>query len=100
MSLPPSIPSYPYEVKKTLGDGTQIRSFSDANIQAAVDRAIAAHEAMNGSKKLVAVAHADGDGASLSLYAKLNDDWSLTAAAYRKWSGELKAEAEVVWSPF
>lgn len=75
----------------------EIRKFSDAALQAQIDKVLAQ---LPPDRKLAAVAHADGDGVSLSLVAKLGDEWSIAAAAYKPYNGKLSAEAEVVWSPF
>ena len=83
----------PLQVIETAG----IRHFDNAGLQRAIDRAI---DAKAKDKKFVAVAHADLEGASVSLLVKLDDVWSISAGAYKPWNGSLTAEAQVVWSPF
>lgn len=69
--------------------------FSDAALQAAVDRAAAL--VPEGQSSAV-VAHADLTGASLSVLVKLDDHWSVQAAAVTKWNGPLSAEADLIAS--
>ena len=72
-----------------------VRRFTDENIQRAIDSATSRLE---GSKTGAVVAHADGDGVSLSVVGKLGGHWSVAAAAYKPYNGKLSAEAEVVYS--
>jgi hypothetical protein len=74
-----------------------IRTFSDANIQKAIDQALTK---LPSGHTVAAVAHADLNGASVSLVVKLGDKWSVMAGAYQPYKGKLSAEAEVIWSPF
>jgi hypothetical protein len=74
-----------------------IRRFDDAKIQAAIDNALAG---LRADLKCAVVAHATMTGASLSVVVKLGDQWSITAGAFKPYSGTLTAEAEVKWSPF
>ncbi len=83
----------PLQVVETDG----IRRFDNGGLQRAIDRAIKAKAA---DHKVAAVAHADMEGASVSLLVKLGDAWSISAGAYKPWNGSLTAEAQVVWSPF
>ncbi len=83
----------PLQVVETNG----IRRFNDGGLQRAIDRALKAKAA---DKKVAAVAHADLEGASVSLLVKLGDTWSISAGAYKPWNGSPTAEATVVWSPF
>ena len=69
--------------------------FSDANLQLAIDNAAA--KIPEGHSSAV-IAHADLDGASLTVLAKIDEHWTITAAAIKPWSGPLEAEAEVVAS--
>jgi hypothetical protein len=73
-----------------------IRRFSDANLQRAIDRTLAALPA---DRKVAVVAHADTKGAALSAVVRLGDEWSVMAAAYKPYGKPLEAEAQVVWSP-
>jgi hypothetical protein len=73
----------------------QISRFSDAALQAQVDKVLAGLPA---DKVGAAVLHGDLTGVSLTVVAKVGDHWSIDAAASRTWSGSLKAEAEVTYS--
>jgi hypothetical protein len=77
-------------------DATGIRRFSDDKIQAAVERALL----LRGDRPFAVVAHADLDGAALSVVGKIGDKWSVVASCYKPYQGKLAAEAEVVWTPF
>lgn len=81
---------------ETIQGADGIRRFSDAKIQAAVDRALF----LRGDSPLAVVAHADLDGAALSVVGKIGDKWSVVASCYKPYKGQLAAEAEVVWTPF
>jgi hypothetical protein len=71
----------------------EVRRFADSNLQAAIDRALAAVPA---DQSGAVVAHADGTGASLSVFARLpGNHWSIAAAAFRSWEGDLKGEVDV-----
>lgn len=72
--------------------GVEIRKFSNAKLQEACDRVLAAAPA--GTAGAV-VAHADLEGASLSVFGRVGDHWTLVAAAYKPYHGELSAEAEM-----
>ena len=74
-----------------------IRRFDDANIQKAVDRALAE---LPSDRKFAVVAHADLTGASMSIVTRLGSDWSVAASCYKPYAGPLAAEAVVRWSPF
>jgi hypothetical protein len=97
-----STPYYKPTAPLTVTERAGIRTFDDANIQKAIDRAIAEAESSTqfAGHKLMTVAHADLNGMSLSAVVKLGDSWSVMAAAYKPWSGPLAAEAKVAWSPF
>ena len=41
------------------------------------------------------IAHADGDGASLTVVAKMGEHWSIVAPCYRSWDGKLEGEVAV-----
>lgn len=73
-----------------------IRRFTDARIQAAVEDALS-H--VSKDKPVAVVAHATLDGVKLSAAVRLGDDWSIMAAAYKDFGGDLRAEAKVVWTP-
>jgi hypothetical protein len=75
----------------------EIRKFSSAAIQAAVDRALAA---LPPERKVAVVAHADTKGASMSVVVRLGSSWSLVGGLTKPYSGKLDAEARVVFSPF
>ena len=90
-----STPAPPKLLSVTEAQG--IRRFDDAKIQASIDRALSQLPA---DRKLAVVAHADLTGASLSLVTRLGSTWSVAAGCYKPYSGALKAEAEVRWSPF
>ncbi len=81
----------------SFNNGLELRQFSDANIQAAITRAL---NEKASDKKVAVVAHCDGVGASLSAVVKIDNQWSIMAACYKPYSGKLSAEADVVWSPF
>lgn len=69
--------------------------FNDSALQAAIDSAAAKIPA---GHTTAVVAHADLDGASLTALVKLDDHWTISAAAIKPWHGPLSAEAEVVAS--
>ncbi len=69
--------------------------FANANLQDAIDKA--AKNIPEGHSSAV-VAHVDLDGASLTVIGKLDDHWTIQAAAVKPWTGPLSAEAEVVAS--
>lgn len=73
----------------------EVRKFADANVQAAVDRALAAVPA---GKSGAVVAYANLQGASLAVMARIGDHWSVVAAAYKPFGGALAAEAETRWT--
>jgi hypothetical protein len=81
---------------ETIQGADGIRRFSDEKIQAAVDRALV----LRGDRPFAVVAHADLDGAALSVVGKIGDKWSIVASCYKPYKGALAAEAEVVWTPF
>jgi hypothetical protein len=91
----------PRLISYTNAAGNEIRIFGDAALQRQIDRAIAAK---NPDKNMVAVAHVDNEGgtakASVSIFVKIDDDWSLAAACYKESSKPLSYGAEVVWTPF
>ena len=88
-------PKPDYVVTKTTADGEQIRKFADANISAAIDRALAQLPA---DKTVAVVATANLEGATGAVMVRLGDSWSFVGTVNRTWSGELKAEAAVKWS--
>jgi hypothetical protein len=69
--------------------------FSDSALQAAIDHAVASIPAGQDS---ALVAHADLDGASLSVVVRVADHWTIQAAAIKPWTGPISAEAEIVAS--
>ena len=89
-SLPTVIP--PRLTKMTLLDGKEIRVFSDASLQARVDKVLAS---LPDEVKGAVVAHGDLSGASLSVVGKVGTHWTVVASGYRSWLGELKGEADV-----
>lgn len=76
-------------------DSRPIRKFADSGVQAAIDAAIAT---LPPGAHVAAVAHAYGDGAAVSIVARVGAHWSVAAAAYKPWHGPLEAEAAVRWS--
>jgi hypothetical protein len=89
--------------RPTLTETNGIRRFDDANIQRAVERALAL---IPPEQHVAVVAHADGDftlgGASLTAVARMGDAWTVMVAAYKPYKGGLKnltLGAEVVWTP-
>ena len=76
----------------------KVRVFSDAKIQNAVAGVLAN---LTPDKHVAAVAHADGDGFSVSIAARTSDGkWTIMAGAYKPYSGSITAEAAVIWTPF
>jgi hypothetical protein len=69
--------------------------FSDTALQNAIERAAAS---IPEGQDSAIVAHADLDGASLSVLVRVADHWSIKAAAVKPWHGPLSAEAEIVAS--
>ena len=74
----------------------RIQKFSDASIQKAIDDALS-H--VSKDKPVAVVAHATLDGIKLSAAARIGDDWTIMAGAYKDWGGDMGAEAKVVWTP-
>lgn len=72
-----------------------VRRFSDAQLQAAVDRALAV---LPPDKTVAVVAHVDLSGASLTAVGKIGEHWSLSGSVSKPWHGPLSAEAEVIAS--
>lgn len=76
-----------------------IRAFSDERIQDAIDDALS-H--VSDDSPVAVVAHATPFGQRLSIAAKVGDDWSIMAAAYRQVTPAdtyYGAEAKIVWTP-
>lgn len=73
-----------------------LRKFSNAKIQAAIDDALS-H--VSKDKPVAVVAHATLEGVKLSAAARIGDDWTIMAAAFKDWDGNMGAEAKVVWTP-
>ena len=69
--------------------------FSAAALQSAIDRAAAV---IPEGQDSAIVAHADLDGASLSVLVRVADHWTIKAAAVKPWHGPLAAEEEVIAS--
>jgi len=88
-------PKPDYVVTKTTADGEQIRKFADANISAAIDRALAQLPA---DKTVAVVATANLEGATGAVMVRLGSDWSFVTTVTRKWSGEFTGETAVKWS--
>ena len=80
------------ELTKKLIEGNEIRVFSNEKLQAQIDKAVAS---LPENAAGAVVLHGDLSGASLSVVGKVGDNWTVVAAGYRKWSGELAGEAEV-----
>ncbi len=78
-----------------MADTVLVRKFSDANLQAAVDHALAE---LPPDRQIALVAHVDLNGASLTAVGKLGDHWSLSGSVSKPWNGPLSAEAEVIAS--
>lgn len=74
-----------------------IRRFSDANIQAAIDHAIAE---LGPDDHVAVIAHADQAGdVTLSAVARLGAGFSVMAAAFKAHDKPLVFAAEIVWKP-
>ncbi len=69
--------------------------FNNSALQAAIDKAT--YSIPDGHTSAI-IAHADLTGASLTALVKLDDHWTIEAAAIKPWSGPLSAEAEVIAS--
>lgn len=69
--------------------------FDNDSLQKAVDRTLAALPPGHDS---AIIAHADLEGASLTVMVKAGDHWTIKAAATKPWKGPLSAEAEVIAS--
>ena len=87
-TLPPALTKY-------LVGGNEIRMFSDPTLQTQVNMALSE---LDHGKTGAVIAHADLTGTSLSIVGKVGNNWTVVAAGYRKWSGEMDAEAEVKYS--
>jgi hypothetical protein len=74
----------------------RIQKFSDASIQRAIDDALT-H--VSKDKPVAVVAHATMQGVKLTAVARIGDDWTIMAAAFKDWHGGMGAEAKVVWTP-
>ena len=72
-----------------------LKKFSDAHVQAAIDRALAV---LPPDRTVAIVAHADLEGASITAIGKIGDHWSVSGHVSKPWKGELRAEAEVIAS--
>lgn len=73
-------------------NGQEVRVFSDPLLQSNVDHVLAS---LPDTATGAVVAHGDLDGASLSVVGKVGEHWTVVAAGYKPWHGDLKAEAEV-----
>ena len=73
-----------------------IRRFTDARIQHAIDEALS-H--VGADKPVAVVAHVTLDGVKLSVAARLGTDWTINAAAFKDWGGDMGVDARVVWTP-
>ena len=82
-------PKPDYVVTKTTADGAQIRKFADANISAAIDRALAQLPA---DKTVAVVAPANLEGGPRAGVVRLGDSWSFVGTVNPTWTGGLKAE--------
>lgn len=69
--------------------------FADTALQAAIEHAV---KTIPDGQNSALVAHADLQGASLSVVVRVADHWTLQAAAIKPWHGPISAEAEVVAS--
>jgi hypothetical protein len=70
--------------------------FSDFSLQRALDRAVQNIPAGN---TFALVAHVDNDeGASLSLFARVGDHWTLKTSVVKGWQQPFKYGAEVMVS--
>lgn len=70
----------------------EVRKFSDAAIQSAIDGALSG---LPPDKTVAVVAYADGSGASLAVVGRIGDLWSVTAAVAKPFGGRLTAAAEI-----
>ena len=80
------------ELTKKLIEGNEVRVFSNAALQAQVDKAVAT---LPDNAAGAVVAHGDLNGASLTVVGKVGDHWTVVAAGFRSWQGELAGEAQV-----
>jgi hypothetical protein len=89
--------------KLSVSESNGIRTFDDANIQKAVDRALSK---LSPDKNFAVVAHLDysqgSGGLSLTAVTKLGTDWSVAVACYKpatKSLSDVSLGAEVIWTP-
>ena len=80
------------ELTKKLIEGNEIRVFSNEKLQAQIDKAVAS---LPENAAGAVVLHGDLNGASLSVVGKVGDNWTVVAAGFRTWFGEMGAEAEI-----
>ena len=69
--------------------------FSDASLQGAIDEAV---KKIPDGKNSAIVAHADGDGASVSVVVRAGDHWTIDAACIKPWQGPVTYGADVIYS--
>ena len=67
--------------------------FADNKLQAAIDSAL---EKVPADKKFAIVAHADLDGATITVVGRVDDHWTIEASCVKPWNGSLSAEADIV----
>lgn len=82
----------PPKLTKKFINGDEIRVFSDSALQSQIDKVLAT---LPDDAKGAVVTHADFSGASVSVVGKVGDHWTVVAAGYRKWTGEMNAAADI-----
>lgn len=69
--------------------------FSSSSLQAAIDKAV---DKIPRDQNSAIVAHADLEGATLTVMARIDSHWTIKAACIKPWRRPLEAEAEVIAS--
>lgn len=77
-----------------MADLTIVKKFSDAKIQDAIDGALAS---MLPESSYALVAHADGEGFSVSAIKRFGTHLSVEGAAILPYHGKIEGEAQLVW---
>jgi len=76
----------------------KVRKFNDENIQLAIDDAL---KHVSKEKPVAVVGHITHEGWKLSAAARIGNDWTILAAAYRDFEADsdLSVAAQIVWTP-
>ena len=87
--------------ERVLASGKIQRYFTDDKLQAAIEDAF---QHIDADTPIAVVAHGQyvGGGAAiahLSAAARLGDDVTIVAAAFKEWHGDVGAGLKVVWTP-